>query len=336
MRIALVSTAYKATPPSGYGGIERVVHELGEELVRRGHDVLLFGAKGSRSSGRTVEVDALDPDRAPSGVTKDSEAVSEEPLYTAVRDAVDAFRPDVLHDWSFQNLFVERHPERFPFVISTCVPPPPGYARPNLVACSAAHAALCAPSTRHVHYGLDLSRWPWTKEKASHLIHIAKIARYKGQHLSILASRKARRPLHVAGNVEDPLYYQLVVRPLVFLSRNVRYVGEIPGTAAHLREARALVQAPRWFEAYPLVVLESCASGTPVIALAEGGIPEQIEPGRNGFLCRSRRELAEAMARVDELDPAAARAHAEERFTVARMASEYEELYAQVRDGVRW
>ena len=336
MRIALVSTAYKATPPTGYGGIERVVYELCEELVRQGHEVLLFAAKGSHCSGRTIEIDAFDPATAPSGVTKQEHIVSEEPVYTAMGAALEEFRPDIVHDWSFQNLFVLRHPARFPFLVSTCVPPAPGYVRPNLVACSRAHAALFGATTRFVHYGLDLSRWPWTKEKAPHLIHIAKIARYKGQHLSILAARRARRPLHIAGNVEDRLYWNLVVRPLVWLTPGVRYVGEIPGTAAHLRQAKALVQAPRWFEAYPLVVLEAGACGTPVIALAEGGIPEQIEPGRNGFLCRTAGELADAMARVDELDPAAARAHAEERFTVARMAREYAELYARARDGERW
>ena len=65
MRVALVSTAYKATPPAGYGGIERVVFELAEELVRQGHEVLLFGARGSRCSGRTIEVEKLDPETAP-------------------------------------------------------------------------------------------------------------------------------------------------------------------------------------------------------------------------------------------------------------------------------
>jgi glycosyltransferase involved in cell wall biosynthesis len=336
MRIALVSTAYKATPPSGYGGIERVVFELAEELVRQGHDVLLFGARGSHCSGRTVEIAKLDPAQAPSGITREEHVVSEEPLYTAMRETLREFRPDVVHDWSFQNLYLLRHPEAHPFLISTCVPPAPGYARPNLVACSRAHAELFGPTTRHVHYGLDLSRWGWSKQKAPHLIHIAKIARYKGQHLSILAARKSGRPLHLAGNVEDPAYWHLVVRPLVWISPGVRWVGEIPGTAAHLREAKALVQAPRWFEAYPLVVLEAAASGTPVIALAEGGIPEQIEPGVNGFLCRDRHELATAMARVDELDPAACRAYAEERFTAARMAEEYAALYAADRDGERW
>lgn len=336
MRIALVSTAYKATPPAGYGGIERVVYELAEELVRQGHEVLLFGARGSRCSGRTIEVDAFNPATAPSGITKGEHVVSEEPLYAAMRKTLREYRPDIVHDWSFQNLYCTRHGSDFNFLISTCVPPAPGYARPNLVACSRAHAALCGPATRYVHYGLDLSRWSWSKEKAPHLVHIAKIARYKGQHLSILAARSAGRPLRLAGNVEDRLYWNLVVRPLLWVSPEVRWIGEIPGTAEQLREARALVQAPRWFEAYPLVVLEAAASGTPVIALAEGGIPEQIEPGVNGFLCRDRQELATAMARVDELDPAACRAHAEEHFTVARMAREYAALYQAVQDGERW
>ncbi|MBV8652887.1 MAG: glycosyltransferase, partial [Alphaproteobacteria bacterium] len=140
MRIAMVSTVYKQTPPRGYGGIERVVHTLTEALIREGHDVTLFATPGSHCSGKTIEITAYDPQSAPSGVRSQADIISEEPLYAAMTEHVSRDRFDVVHDFSFQNLFVSRHPERVPFIISTCIPLPPDTRRPNLVACSAAHA----------------------------------------------------------------------------------------------------------------------------------------------------------------------------------------------------
>lgn len=336
MRILMISTALKATPPRGYGGIERVVSILTEELVRQGHDVTLVATPGSRCSGRTVEVAGYDPGRAPSTVRRRGGWMDEEPLYAAARELIRSGRFDVVHDWSFQNHVPLRHGDEVPAVVSLCFPPPPAYRRPNLVACSRAHAELCGPSTRFVHYGLPLADWTFSPKKDGHLVHIAKIARYKAQHLAVRAARRAGRELHLVGNVEDRWYFHTRVKPALWRTPSARYVGEARGTASHLAPAAALVQTPRWFDAFPVVVLEALASGTPVIAFPSGGIPEQVVPGATGFLCETVDELAEAMERVDELDPADCRASAEERFSASRMAADYVELYQRVRDGERW
>ena len=336
MRIVVISIPYHATPPVGYGGIERVVHTLVEQLVRDGHDVTLFGASGSHCSGRTVEVSEYDPSKAPSGVWKVSDVISEEPLYEAVSEYLKSHPVDVIHDWSFQNLFVLRHPERFPFVISVCVPPGPGYIRPNLVACSNAHARLFGESTRFVHYGLDLEKWAYSYYKEGHFIHISKIARYKGQHLAIKAARKTGKKLVLAGNIEDRLYYYSIVKPLLWISPTVKYIGEIQGTSHHLQEASALIQTPLWFDAFPLVILEALASGTPVISFSEGGIPEQIVNGVTGFICDTYDDLAIAMRNIDKINPRDCRAYAEKHFSVQRMANDYVVLYQRVIEGDKW
>lgn len=336
MRVAVLSTVYKSTPPSGYGGIERVVHTLVEELVRQGHQVTLFAAPGSFCSGETVNIPGYDPSKAPTTIEDGSKALTEEPLYLAVREYLEDHDVDVIHDWSFLNLFVTRHPERVPFVISTCIPPGPGYRRPNLVACSRAHAALCGKTARFVHYGLDLEKWGYTCAKKKHMVHISKIAKYKGQHLAILAARKAGKELLLAGNIEDRFYFYTRVKPLLMASPNVKYIGEINGTQSCLRDASALIQTPKWFDAFPLVVIESLASATPVIAFREGGIPEQIVDGITGFLCSGVDDLAQAMERVDEIRPQDCRAYAEEHFSARRMALEYAGLYESAVSGERW
>lgn len=336
MRILVISTVYNSTPPVGYGGIQRVVSYLVEELVRQGHDVTMVAPPRSRCSGRTIEVAAYDPERPWQRIRRASDMLSEEPLFTSLDELTASESFDVVHDWSFQNYLPLRRPDRLPFVISTCIPPAPGYTRTNLVASSEAHARLCGGTTRHVHYGLPLADWKFTLKKDNEMVHIAKIARYKAQHLAILAARSSGRRLVLAGNVEEPLYYNAVVRTLTWLSPNVRYVGEIEGTREALYRAAALVQTPRWFDAFPLVVLDSLASATPVIALAEGGVPEQIIHGETGFLCHDLAELKEAFQRLPEIMPERCREDAEERFSVARMAHNYLELYQRAIDGERW
>lgn len=336
MRILVVSTVYNSTPPTGYGGIQRVVHYLNEGLAALGHELILLAPPKSWCQGRTIHVDAYDPGRPWKEVRGEEDLLSEEPLYEAMKAFLDKEEVDVIHDWSFFNLYVRRHPERAPFVISTCIPPGEGYQRPNLVASCSAHARLIGGSTRYVHYGLPLSNWPHEAVKRSPPIHIAKIARIKAQHMAVLAAMKAGSELDVAGNVENRLYYNLVMRPLFLLASRVRYLGEINGTREHLLKAKALIQTPRWFDCFPLVVLEALASATPVIALPAGGVPEQVKHGETGFLCQNVSELAEAIERLDEIDPMACRSDAEARFSNLVMAREYLSLYQQAIDGAQW
>lgn len=336
MKIAMISDMYHATPPQGYGGIERVVHRLTEELIQQGHEVVLFGAKGSHCSGETIAVDAYDPETLPSGIRKKSDIVSEDKLCEAMEDYFEHHQVDVIHDFSFQNLYVLKNPTKTPFIISTCIPPAPDYRRPNLVACSDAHAKLCGGSTKYVHYGLDLDKWPYNFDKEEHFIHIAKITRIKGQHLAIAAAKNTGVPLHLAGNVVEPLYYYSSILPRLLFSQDIRLIGEIDGTIDELLKAKALIQTPLWFDCFPLVILESLACGTPVIAFGEGGIPEQIAHGETGFICKDVDDLKQAIRNIDQIKPQTCREYAEKHYSVSRMANDYLALYQQAINGEQW
>ena len=335
LRVLVVSTVYNATPPTGYGGIQRVVHSLVQALVKAGHDVTMMAPPSSHCDGRTIHVSAYDPQRPWHAVRGQGDLLSEEPLYEAMREHLRQERYDLIHDWSFQSLYLQRHPQ-VPHVISTCIPPAQGFSRTNLVACSAAHAQLIGGATRYVHYGLPLADWPFQIRKSQPPIHIAKIARYKAQHLAILGAMRAGTPLTIAGNVEGANYFRWMIRPLLSLARQVRYVGEINGTTQALLPAAALIQTPRWFDCFPLVVLEALACATPVIALRAGGVPEQVIDGQTGFLCNSAGELAQALRRLPEIDPMACRRDAEARFSDHVMADAYVDLYRRVLAGERW
>ncbi len=336
LRIAMISTVYKQTPPVAYGGIERVVHTLTQELIARGHEVTLFATPGSHCDGRTIEIEGYNPAMSPSGIHSKSAFLSEELLFTAMAEHLTPDRFDVIHDFSFGNLYVSRFPDRLPFIISTCVPMDQPAVKRNLVGCSSAHARQLGNGARFVRYGLDLSLWPSRYDKDRHLVHIAKIAPYKGQHEAALAAALARRELRIVGNVENAFYYRSVIQPLAWMLPHVSYQGETACTQDLLLPAAALVQTPKWFDAFPLINLEALACGTPIIAYGEGGVAEQIEHGVNGFICHGIRELAEVMGRVEEIDPRACRQYAEDHFAVVRMADEYCELYTRVMDGEAW
>jgi glycosyltransferase involved in cell wall biosynthesis len=334
LRIAVISTVNRATPPLGYGGIERVVHVFAEELVRQGHDVTVFGRPGSRSSGRVIAVGGYSCEREVSG---GRDRLDEEMLYDSVRAFVDAEPPDVIHDWSLRNLFVNRHPDAVPFIASTCIPQPEGYDQANVVAASAAHAAILKDGTvPFVHYGIEVEKVRFSARSGPRLVHLSKIAAYKGQHLAMLAAALARRPLDVVGNVEGQRYYNYLVRPLAAMLPGIRLIGETNEPEKTLGDALALVQAPRWFEIFPLVSLQALAAGTPVVSLRAGGLDEQIEPGVNGFLADGVLGFAEAMRGVSGLSRAACRDIARDRFDVQRMVGNYLALYARVMAGDRW
>ncbi len=116
----------------------------------------------------------------------------------------------------------------------------------------------------------------------------------------------------------------------------MRYIGEIADALPYLQRAAALVQTPRWFDCFPLVVIQALASATPVISLSAGGVPEQIRHGENGFLCQTFSDLVDAFRHVGDIDPAACRRDAETRFSDVLMADRYLELYRRAIEGERW
>ena len=206
----------------------------------------------------------------------------------------------------------------------------------NLVACSRAHAALCGPRTRFVYYGLDLKEWQYSYTKRPHLVHLAKIARIKGQHLAIWAARLAGKSLALGGVIAEPWYYHGLIKPMLWLSPKMCYLGEIQDQNRFLQEAAALLQTPQRFDPFPVSTLEAFACGTPVIALIQGGLAEQVVNGVNGFLCHTWQEMVAAIGRLDEIKPQRCRDYAETYFSVQRMTHEYEELYLRVCDGEHW
>ena len=340
MRIAQVAPLYEAVPPKLYGGTERVVSLLTEELVRRGHEVTLFASGDSVTSARLA-------------------AVSERALRL---DAVsrDLLAADTIRqlDLVFGNArdfdIIHCHVDSFAYPFSGLVSTPTlhtvhgrldlPYLTPiyrqfkhvPLVSISDAQRAPLADIgvtwAGTVHHGLPPERFTFSPASGDYLAFLGRLSPEKQPDVAIEVAKRAGLPLRIAAKVDaaDRQYFERVLAPLLDHPL-IDFVGEIGDAdkSAFLGRARALVFPIDWPEPFGLVMLEALACGTPVIARPCGSVPEIVRPGVNGFMATTVAELVDAVHRLDRVNRAECRRDFERRFSVSRMVDGYETLYRQ-------
>jgi glycosyltransferase involved in cell wall biosynthesis len=206
----------------------------------------------------------------------------------------------------------------------------------HYVAISAAQAAHeRMPNLSVIHHGIDLDEYRLSTGPRRYFAFLGRIAPCKGVREAIDVAHRTGIPLKIAGEIQ-PLfrrYWETEVRPLVD-GRNVEYVGEadLDGKNELLAGARALLFPIQWDEPFGLVMIEAMACGTPVLAIGRGSVPEVVDHGLTGWICRDVDEMAEA-ALTRRIDPVACRRRAEERFSVERLGDDYERLYDHITQG---
>lgn len=341
MRIAMLAPPWIPVPAPGYGGIEEVVRLLCEGLVERGHDVTLLAAPRSHSK---AEVRALLDEPHPDEIERSLWEVDHVARAFAAVDAARSGRPfDVLHDHCAYCALAMADRLATPLVHTVHCPFDEDTVRfydahghkGTIVGISRAQLQDAPPALRDaavVHNALHFAEWPLGTTPGEHVLWIGRMAAIKGPHRAIRAARAAGVPLVLAGPVQPghERFFAEEVEPHVD-GDAVRYIGEVGGDAKARAygEARALLMPIRWAEPFGLVMTEAMACGTPVIAFREGAAPEVVEDGVSGFLVDDEAEMAAAIGRVDELDRAAVRACAEERFGLDRAVAGYEAVYAR-------
>ena len=341
MRIAQVAPLYEPVPPVLYGGTERIVSFLTEELVRRGHHVTLFASGDSSTSARLVPV------------TKHAarvEASNRDQLHAAhVRQLGMVFGNahafDVIHCHVDFLAFPFSRLVRTPVVHTVHGRLDLPYLEPvfrefrdvPMVSISDAQrapvAALRPRWAGTVYHGLPLGLFPFQRHPGRYLAFLGRIAPEKRPDVAIEVALRAGLPLRIAAKVDpiDREFFEARVKPLLDHPL-VEFVGEIDNRqkARFLGDAIALLFPIDWPEPFGLVMIEAMACGTPVIASRCGSVPEVVVPGRTGFIADSVEELVAAVARVHTIDRAECRRHVERRFAVAHMADGYEAVYERL------
>jgi glycosyltransferase involved in cell wall biosynthesis len=345
LRIAQVAPLSESVPPQLYGGTERVVAFLTDELVAKGHDVTLFASADSRTRARLVPC-------APAALRLSGcrEGLAPHVLmleHVAAREA--AF--DVIH---FHLAHVH-----FPLVRRLGTPTlttlhgrldfpelPALYEEFSDVPLVSISDAQRAPLPHAgwmgtVPHGLPSSLLTYHPEPGRYLAFLGRVSPEKRVDRAIQIAVACRQPLRIAAKVDpaDQAYFEKSIRPLLDHPL-VEFIDEI-GDAdkdAFLGGASALLFPIDWPEPFGLVMIEALACGVPVVAFRGGSVPEVIEHGRTGFIVESMDDAIAATRRVTTLDRAACRRSFEQRFTVERMAAEYVRLYEEVqqrRHGLR-
>jgi glycosyltransferase involved in cell wall biosynthesis len=343
LRIALLAPPWIPIPPPGYGGIELVIAELAGGLVRHGHDVALLAAPGSRSSARVVPL--LEHDHADQiGQTLfDVDHVGR--ALEVIDAAAGRGRPfDIVHDHSGFALVAigDRvdvpvlHTVHGPFTPETSTFYRQHADKVWLSGLSDAQLAAGPPGLRWVGTipnPINVQAWPLERRKDDYLLWMGRMTEGKGAHRAIAVARSAGRPLVIAGPVQTGQreFFEREIEPHID-SGQVSYVDEVGGERKRelFAHAAALLMPIRWPEPFGMVMIEAMACGTPVIAFPEGSAPEVVMHGRSGFLVDDEADMAAAVDRLDELDPAECRAAVVERYDVDVVTSAYESAYRSV------
>jgi glycosyltransferase involved in cell wall biosynthesis len=341
MRVAQIAPLHERVPPKLYGGTERVVHTLCEELVGLGHDVTLFASRDSLTSARLV------------------------PMVETGTRLGGARDPIALHIAMLEEVF--QHADEFDVIHSHIDVLAFAFARASTTpTVSTMHGRLDFPEHARVlsrfrdlrlisiserqrvpvtslgmnwagtvHNGITLEHFPFSATPADppYLAFLGRISPEKGPHHAIEIARRCGLPLKIAAKIDpaDAPWARQHFLPLLD-TPGVEFLDEVDEAAKAelLGGATALLFPIDWPEPFGIVLVESMACGTPVVALRGGSVEEVLADGVTGYVCSSLDEMVDAVHRVGQLERTACRRRVEERFSGPVMAASYERLYRQV------
>ncbi|BAZ10572.1 group 1 glycosyl transferase [Calothrix sp. NIES-4071] len=339
MKIAQIAPLWERVPPPAYGGTELVVGLLTDELVRRGHDVTLFA---SGDSNTLAKLEAVHP-RA----IRLDPAVKEYSIYemlqlSQVYERAEEF--DIIHShmgcaalpyakmvktptvhtlhgiFTSDNEKIFVHAKHQPYVsISNAQREP----------------RLDLNCVATVYNGIDINSHKYHAQPSEqpYLAFLGRMSPEKGPHLAIEIAKKSGWRLKMAGKVDvvDKQFFETEIKPRID-GKQIEYLGEATHTEKNelMGGAVATLFPITWREPFGLVMVESMAAGTPVIAMSLGSAPEVISPGISGFLCNSISECINAIDKAAQLDRHAVREYVSQQFSASKMADGYEEVYRKI------
>jgi glycosyltransferase involved in cell wall biosynthesis len=340
MRIAQIAPLWERVPPFRYGGIELIVSLLTDELVRRGHEVTLFASGDSITTAQLKSVHdkalRLDPSVKEAGLYEQmmlSEVFSNAHHFDMIHSHVGCaalpytgfIKTPVVH--TTHGIFTPDNEKMFR-----------RFAWQPFVSISEAQREprLGLNYVHTVYNGIDTSVYPFQAQPSqpAYLAFVGRISPEKGPIEAMKIALAAGLPLKMAGKVDpvDREYYRDRVEPLID-GEQIQYLGEV----SHEEKVKLLGGATvtlfpiTWREPFGLVMIESMATGTPVIGMGLGSVPEVIAHGKTGFICHSLEQMVEMIPDAMKIDRQACRDYVTDRFSVQSMTSEYENVYQILR-----
>lgn len=345
MKIGVIGTIWLNTPPKKYGGTEEAVYNLVNGLTKQGHDVTLFGPKTAKVNANifpTVDKPLREANiswtEIPYNLWHVTAAfdqakqfdilhmhLNKSQDYVALPLAMYSSTP-VLFTFHFLLPNEQDHADHYQLLSKY-------KALPFTSISNSQRGNLPLNFIATVYHALDLDVYKFQPKPDDYLVWIGKINPLKGTKEAILAAKKAQKKLLVLGAVEkgEPellAYYQQEIKPLID-NKQIIWVGEadISQKVKILGKAKAFLNPIVWKEPFGLVMIESQATGTPVISFAHGAAPELIVDKKTGFLVDTLEQMIEKIDQIDSIDRSFCRKHIEKHFSIGAMIQGYEKAY---------
>jgi len=358
MRIAMFCSGRYPTPPK-----EDVIFAplwvasfLAEEMVKRGHKVTLFGAQGSKSKAKVIDLGLPPLETHPTlaqciDIRKDRVINFYEQIYISdiyARAAAGEF--DIIHI----------HPVDVAINFAKNSSTPTVFTLHDPISCWRKFVYELYPKSENINFvsisdsqrgpskqinyidtiynGIDIKKYEFDAKGGDYLFEASRIVRPKGFDLAIKVAQKTGLPLKIAGEILDPAYWDEKIKP--FIGGQISYEGMVSPfkLPEYYRKAKAFIFPLQWEEPFGLVMIEAMACGAPVIAFDRGSAREVVKDGVTGFVVPPLNKkgepniegLAEAVGKIDTIDRAACRKRVEDNFTLEKMVDRYEKLYRKL------
>lgn len=339
MKIAQIAPIIERVPPKKYGGTERVVFNLTEELVRRGHEVTLFASGDSITSANLVSVypKALREIRFKELYGQNDLTALNIGLAYGMQDQF-----DIIHDHNGTFSLPTANLAKTPVVMTMHGPFTTTNRhlfekldKPYLISISNSQA-LSGSKVKvfdNVYNGLDMEDYPFSNSNDGYLLFVGRISMEKGVHFAIDVAVELNLPLIIAAKLDsvDMSYFNEYIGPR--LSDNqIRWIGEVDETERNKLYSRALctLHPVTWKEPFGLTLIEAGACGCPVVAFNKGSIPEIIKNGKTGFVVDDLEQMIAAVENIDLIDRQYCRDYVLENFNAQKMADDYEKIYMRI------
>lgn len=338
MRIAQIAPLVERIPPKKYGGTERIVHALTEELVMRGHEVTLFATGDSITTARLSSVyhRALREVRM-----QDIYGLN---YYTMLNIGTAYQRQaefDIIHDHNGFISLPTANIASTPVIMTMHGPFTPEnrtlfqtLRNPYQVTISNAQS-YAVPNLHHagtVYNGLVMEHYPFSEEHDGYLLFVGRISIEKGIHNAVQAARALGLRLIIAAKLDpvDQPYFRQYIEP--YLSDEITWIKEVEEEERNRLMSRAmcLLHPVTWREPFGLTMIEAMACGCPVISFNKGSVPELVKNGETGFIVEDVEGLIDAVQNIGTIDRNACRTHALSSFNASKMTDGYEELYDKI------
>ncbi len=336
LKIAQIAPIIERVPPRKYGGTERVVSEITEELVKRGHDVTLFATGDSRTSAKLSSV-------YPKSI-RQSNLAKTEALDWSMFHIESAYKHndkfDIIHEHNSTFGVQSANNSKTPTVLTLHGRIRPGtkklleqHKNPYYVSISKDQVKdVNLKKVTCIPHGINFKGYPFGAEPRGYLLYVGRITKIKGTHIAIEIARELNMPLIIAAklDVSDQDYFDKFIKKN--LNSKIKWIGEVTTSERNklMSQALCLINPITWREPFGLTMIEAMATGCPVVSFNKGSVPEVIQNGKTGYMARTKNEMKNAIKKIGKIDRKYTRSFALENFSVETMVDRYEELYEKI------